>query len=539
MCKKLLSMLILTTLVASILVGCSEECGSTLTILSISEGDVLVMEGGTDSWEEAQVGMALEPGDSIKTGSNSSAEITFFDGSTIELEAGAEIEIISLDISADCSSTTITLEQTIGTTISRVVKILDPASRYEVETPSGVVAVRGSSMLVQVFPDGSTLVTNLAGEIWVTAEGVELQIPEGQVCITRPGQPPQLMPFVYILTITSTTGGFVTTPGEGTLIYDEETVVDLVAEADEGYYFDNWTGDVGTIADVSAASTNITVSGNYSITAEFQYIPMVAAGVRYTVGLKSDGTVVAVGRNIEGQCDVGNWTYIVQVSAGCLHTVGLKTDGTLVAVGNNDKGQCNVGGWTGIVQVAAGDYHTVGVKSDGTVVAVGRNLEYQCQVGGWTGIVQVAAGTFHTVGVKSNGTVVAVGWNYYGQCDVSGWTGIVQVAAGYYHTVGLKPDGTVVAVGDNFYGQCNVGGWTGIVQVAVGTYHTVGLKSDGTLVTVGDNEYGQCDVGGWTGIVQVAAGWIHTVGLKPDGTVVAVGSNDSGQCDVGGWTLIV
>ena len=463
MCKKLLSMLILTTLVASILVGCSEECGSTLTILSISEGDVLVMEGGTDSWEEAQVGMALEPGDSIKTGSNSSAEITFFDGSTIELEAGAEIEIISLDISADCSSTTITLEQTIGTTISRVVKILDPASRYEVETPSGVVAVRGSSMLVQVFPDGSTLVTNLAGEIWVTAEGVELQIPEGQVCITRPGQPPQLMPFVYILTITSTTGGFVTTPGEGTLIYDEETVVDLVAEADEGYYFDNWTGDVGTIADVSAASTNITVSGNYSITAEFQYIPMVAAGVRYTVGLKSDGTVVAVGRNIEGQCDVGNWTYIVQVSAGCLHTVGLKTDGTLVAVGNNDKGQCNVGGWTGIVQVAAGDYHTVGLKPDGTVVAMGDNFYGQCNVGGWTGIVQVAVGTYHTVGLKSDGTLVTVGDNEYGQCDVGGWTGIVQVAAGWIHTVGLKPDGTVVAVGSNDSGQCDVGGWTLIV----------------------------------------------------------------------------
>ena len=216
MCKKLLSMLILTTLVASILVGCSEECGSTLTILSISEGDVLVMEGGTDSWEEAQVGMSLEPGDSIKTGSNSSAEITFFDGSTIELEAGAEIEIISLDISADCSSTTITLEQTIGDTISRVIKLLDPASRYEVETPSGVVVVRGSSMLVQVFPDGSARVTNLAGEIWVTGEGVELQIPEGQPCITRPDEPPQIMPGVYFLTITSTVGGSVTLPTEGT-----------------------------------------------------------------------------------------------------------------------------------------------------------------------------------------------------------------------------------------------------------------------------------------------------------------------------------
>jgi hypothetical protein len=51
--------------------------------------------------------------------------------------------------------------------------------------------------------------------------------------------------------------------------------------------------------------------------------------------------------------------------------VGLKTDGTVVAVGWNYYTQCYVGGWTDIVQVAAGDAHTVGVKSDGTVVAAG------------------------------------------------------------------------------------------------------------------------------------------------------------------------
>ena len=54
------------------------------------------------------------------------------------------------------------------------------------------------------------------------------------------------------------------------------------------------------------------------------------------------------------------------------HTVGLKSDGTVVAVGNNIDGQLNVGSWTDIVQVAAGRYHTVGLKSDGTVVAVGE-----------------------------------------------------------------------------------------------------------------------------------------------------------------------
>ncbi|MDH4367654.1 MAG: hypothetical protein OEV57_05940, partial [Dehalococcoidia bacterium] len=39
---------------------------STLTILSMTEGNVLVMKAGTDSWIEAQVGMALELGDTIK-----------------------------------------------------------------------------------------------------------------------------------------------------------------------------------------------------------------------------------------------------------------------------------------------------------------------------------------------------------------------------------------------------------------------------------------------------------------------------------------
>jgi len=71
------------------------------------------------------------------------------------------------------------------------------------------------------------------------------------------------------LTISSTGGGSVTTPGEGVFTYDEGTVVDLVAEAEEGYRFVNWTGDVGTIADVYAATTTVTMNGDYSVTANF------------------------------------------------------------------------------------------------------------------------------------------------------------------------------------------------------------------------------------------------------------------------------
>ena len=264
----------------------------------------------------------------------------------------------------------------------------------------------------------------------------------------------------------------------------------------------------------------------------------VAAGIWHTVGLKANGTVVAMGYNDYGQCDVDDWTDIVAIFAGPFHTVGLKADGTVVAVGDNTDGQCEVSDWRDIVAISAGYGHTVGLKADGTVVAVGYYNYDQCEVFDWRDIVAISAGSVHTVGLKADGTVVAVGYNTDGRCNVSDWTNVAAISAGYGHTVGLKSDGTVVAVGVNSYDQCNVSDWRDIVAVSAGKCHTVGLKADGTVVAVGDNEQGQCDVNSWTGIVAVSAGGDHTVGLKADGTVVAVGDNEFGQCDVSGWTNI-
>jgi hypothetical protein len=82
----------------------------------------------------------------------------------------------------------------------------------------------------------------------------------------------------YSLTISSTEGGSVTTPGEGTFTYDRGMVVNLMAVAEEGYHFADWTGDVSTIADTSATSTSITMNGHYFITASFEQIPPVEFG---------------------------------------------------------------------------------------------------------------------------------------------------------------------------------------------------------------------------------------------------------------------
>lgn len=74
------------------------------------------------------------------------------------------------------------------------------------------------------------------------------------------------------------------------------------------------------------------------------------------------------------------------IAAGRRHSVGLKFNGTVMAVRDNNYGQCNVSNWCDIVAVAAGNVHmatntgnshTIGLKSDGTVVAAGWNKHNQ------------------------------------------------------------------------------------------------------------------------------------------------------------------
>jgi hypothetical protein len=90
----------------------------------------------------------------------------------------------------------------------------------------------------------------------------------------------EMPPVQCSLSINSTAGGSVTIPGEGLFTYDQGQVVNLVATPDAGYRFDKWTGDVDSIAQVSAASTNITVGGNYSITANFVDVEPSHVGVK-------------------------------------------------------------------------------------------------------------------------------------------------------------------------------------------------------------------------------------------------------------------
>jgi lysophospholipase L1-like esterase len=76
------------------------------------------------------------------------------------------------------------------------------------------------------------------------------------------------------LTISSTDGGNVTTPGEGVFRYNPGDIASVAASPDTDYYFVNWTGtavDAGRTADPNTEITTVLMDANYTITANFAH----------------------------------------------------------------------------------------------------------------------------------------------------------------------------------------------------------------------------------------------------------------------------
>ncbi len=89
------------------------------------------------------------------------------------------------------------------------------------------------------------------------------------------------------------------------------------------------------------------------------------------VGLTEDGMVIAEEAELDYIINtVEKWSGISQVAAQGGTVVGMKEDGTVVAVCTlgNDKGQCAVAEWKDIVAVGTNGKVTIGIKEDGSFV---------------------------------------------------------------------------------------------------------------------------------------------------------------------------
>jgi hypothetical protein len=187
--------------------------------LDAIRGTVQVSPAGSDAWASAAAGERIQAGDRIRTGPLSAATLVFFDGSATDLLGQAEVAILQMSSSPGGGRTPgvltrmgvltptgvltrmgvltptgvltrIVLRQTLGQTYSRVQRVPDPASCFEIETPSAITTVHGTEFAVAVEASGATHVTVVAGQVEVTAQKTTVAVLAGQETIVRPQRPP-------------------------------------------------------------------------------------------------------------------------------------------------------------------------------------------------------------------------------------------------------------------------------------------------------------------------------------------------------------
>jgi alpha-tubulin suppressor-like RCC1 family protein len=328
---------------------------------------------------------------------------------------------------------------------------------------------------------------------------------------------------------------------------------------------------------------------------------MVSAGSFHSVLLRNDGKVAIAGTDVNQENASYNLTLkkgpFKQVSAGGAHTLLLTQKGSIVSLGSNRDGQCNLperadasDSKIEYVQVSAGENHSVALRSDGQLVIAGKRL--------LNGGTEMDAAITDSSSASSQRTLRELNYteddliydgDFYGLPAIRFtymWKNVsdalayktsdplndqlknevstqkvrkscggeielqatgtslkyVQVSAGYAHHALLRSDGKAYARGANESGQCDVPDGRDYVQVSAGGAHTVLLRRDGEVLAVGSDEHGQCseiksDNTLSSGMphprcVNVSAGCAHTVLLCSDGTVKAVGCNSHGQCDI-------
>ena len=153
--------LIILVLLIQSPVEASDEAHAQLII----DYGIVEIKHGTESWSIAENGMILFPDDTIKTSDNTYASVILFKSSIIRLDSNTEITILEIIREEE---TNVIISQNSGRTWNTIRKI-SGIDDYELQTPTTVASVRGTSFMVNVTILGETFYGVVNGTVNVSS----------------------------------------------------------------------------------------------------------------------------------------------------------------------------------------------------------------------------------------------------------------------------------------------------------------------------------------------------------------------------------
>ena len=159
----------------------------TPAILIVVQGDVQVRRASGEQLV-AEAGTKVFSGDKVITRQNQSARIRFADQSELQVLANSEISFDKLSYHRDTGMVDTRLRLPKGRISSWIEKI-KPKSRFEIETPAAVTAVRGTQYRLASENGNITRTEVTEGQVAVSAEDATRRVAGGFGLVAETGKP--------------------------------------------------------------------------------------------------------------------------------------------------------------------------------------------------------------------------------------------------------------------------------------------------------------------------------------------------------------
>ena len=185
-----LSIALMSTFAFAIAGGGTTALGA-VTTLTVLSGEVTVKHVDADAFVLATDGEVIAAGDTVRTGADARALITYFEGSSVTLEPDTALVVEAAEVRG--GGTIVLMTQLFGRTWHVVTKLVNGQSRYDVDTPASTASVRGTRFLVDVTVEETTISTaegKVVAAVPAGADVVEVPVVAGMTQTQERGAPP-------------------------------------------------------------------------------------------------------------------------------------------------------------------------------------------------------------------------------------------------------------------------------------------------------------------------------------------------------------